>query len=349
MVRVRDLLIFGEFVCGAIAAAGQTLPATGPAPFRSGTRIVEVAVSATTQPKAFALRDLIHPPVTDLQATDLKVFDNGVEQAIASFEKIGAAGQARNGVSIAGDDSGARKSRPAVIVLFDGLDTPIQDQFAGHDGIAKMLDRFPPETRIALLGMDEDFRVLQDFSYDRKALRAAIYKYERDYPMSAYSNGPNAFGMPFPFMDSTTRIAMSVDALKQLARLAGNVRGRKNVLWVSGGFPLTKFHGEVMKGVRELVAADVALYPVNRQGLLPGNTDDIRELAALTGGKAFYGSNDVTDMAEAAVKSMGDGYVLTFVPTGYREDGSFHELRVETSRRHVELHYRMGYVADPSK
>lgn len=43
---------------------------------------------------------------------------------------------------------------------------------------------------------------------------------------------------------------------------------------------------------------------------------------------------------------MGDGYVLTFVPRDYLDDGSFHELRVKTSRRHVELHYRMGYVAD---
>lgn len=333
-----------------IAAAGQTPPANRPpVEFRSGTRIVEITLSATTPPKPFALRDQVHTPVTDLKATDLRVFDNGVQQAITSFQKIGDATPTRNGVSIAGDDSGAPQAPASIIVLFDGLDTDIRDQFMGHDGIAKMLDGFPPETRIALLAMDEDFRVLQDFSYDRKVLRAAIYKYERDYPVYAYSDGPMPFGMPFPMMDGMTRIGKSVDALKQLARLAGNVRGKKNVLWVSGGFPLAKFHGEVMKGVRELIAANVALYPVNPQGLLAGNTDDLRELAALTGGKAFYGSNDVTGMAEAAVKSLGDGYVLTFVPTGYREDGSFHELRVETSRRHVELHYRIGYVADPSK
>jgi hypothetical protein len=36
-------------------------------------------------------------------------------------------------------------------------------------------------------------------------------------------------------------------------------------------------------------------------------------------------------MAEAALKSTGDGYHLTFAPAVYREDGSFHELRVENS------------------
>src|ERR1700733_7586736 len=121
-MRVRGVLMLG-----AMVAAGQTPPANGPpttgpaVEFRSGTRIVEITLSATTTPKPFALRDLVHPPVIDLEATDLRVFDNGVEQAITSFEKIGGAARARNGVSIAGEDSGAMQARAAVIVLFDGL------------------------------------------------------------------------------------------------------------------------------------------------------------------------------------------------------------------------------------
>ncbi len=131
-MRVRGFLVFGEILLGAMAAAGQTPSVSGPAvAFRSGTRIVEITLSATTPPKGFVLRDLIHPPVIDLEAKDLRIFDNGVEQTIASFDKIGAAAPARNGVSIAGDDSGARQARASIIVLFDGLDTEIRDQFAG--------------------------------------------------------------------------------------------------------------------------------------------------------------------------------------------------------------------------
>ncbi len=339
-MRVRDLLLIG-----ATVAAGQAPPATvPPVAFRSGTRIVEITLSATTPPKRFALRDLTHPPVNDLQAADLKVFDNGVEQAIASFEKIGGAVRGRNGVSIAGENPGAQQAQASIIVLFDSLNSTRRDQFISHDEIAKLFDRLPRETRFALLGMDDYFRVLQDFSSDREALRAAIRKYEWDYAFSPFGGRE----VPHPMMDGVTRIAKSVDALKQVARLAGNVRGKKNVLWMSSGFSSTMFRGEVMKAVRELVAANVALYPINPAGL-EGTSDDILELAALTGGKAFYGSNDVTGMAEAALKSVGEGYILTFVPSSYREDGSFHELRVETSRRNVELHYRIGYVADPSK
>jgi VWFA-related protein len=343
-MRIRDLLLVGLIAAGASMAAGQAPPATGPpASFRSGTRIVEITLSATTPPKRFALRDQFHPPVNDLRAADLRVFDNGVEQTIASFEKIGGAVRGHNGVSIAGEDSGAQQA--SIIVLFDSLNTGQRDQFISHDEISKLFDRLPRETRFALLGMDEYFRVLQDFSSDRAALRAAIRKYEWDYAFVAFAGGE----APYPTMDGPGRIARSVDALKQVARLAGHVRGKKNVLWMSSGFALMPFHGEVMKAVRDLVAANVALYPIDPAGVLGGSADDLLELARLTGGKAFYGSNDVTGMAEAALRSMGDGYVLTFVPAGYREDGSFHQLRVETSRRNVELHYRIGYVADPSK
>jgi len=336
-MRPRDLLLLATTL-----AAAQAPPPAPPVTFRSGTRIVEITLSATTPPRRFALRDKIHPPVKNLQAADLRVFDNGVEQTIASFEKIVGAAPVRNGVSVAGEDPAARPA--SIIVLFDSLNTQARDQFISHDDISKLFDRLPPDTRFALLGMDEYFRVLQDFSSDRKALRAAIHKYEWDYAFSAFADGD----APYATMSPTARIARSVDALKQVARLAANVRGKKNVLWMSSGFAVAPFRGEVMKAVRELVAADVALYPIDPGGILPASTDDIDELASLTGGKAFAGSNDVAGMALKALKSTSEGYVLTFVPSGYREDGSYHELRVETSRPHVELHYRVGYVADPS-
>jgi VWFA-related protein len=278
----------------------------------------------------------------DLKAADLRVFDNGVEQAIASFEKIGGVVKARNGVSIVGEDPQAKAS---IIILFDSLNTARGDQFISHDEIAKLFGRLPG-TRFALLGMDEYLRVLQDFSSDREALRAAIHKYEWDYAFDAFTE---AGDRPYPAMDMQTRIAKTVDALRQVARLAGNVRGKKNLLWLTSGFPVAMFRGEVMKAVHELVAANVALYPINPAGLLPGDADDIVELAALTGGHATYGSNNVTGMAEDAIKSTGEGYVMTFVPSGYSEDGSFHEIRVETSIPKVELHYRIGYIAGPSR
>jgi VWFA-related protein len=332
-MRVRDL-----FFIGTVVAAGQAPPA-----FHTGTRIVEVTLSATSPPKHFALRDQLHTPVNDLSAADLRIFDNGVPQTIASFERIGGAVRGRNGVSVAGDAS--EDQRASVIVLFDSLNTAKRNQFISHDEVRKLLLRLPPETRVALVGMDEYLRVFQDFSFDREALRAAIPKYERDYAFDAFSAGE----VPYANLDPRARISKSVDALSQLARLAENVRGKKNVLWMSSGFPLNVLRGELMKAVRALVAANVALYPISPEGLEPDSTDNIVELAALTGGKAFYGSNDVAGMAQAALKFTGDGYVLTFVPTDYREDGSFHQLRVETSRRQVELHYRIGYVADPSK
>src|SRR5580700_5480324 len=98
------------FLLTIAAAFGQTPPAQEPVPaFRAGTRVVEITLAATHSPNKFALRDLLTPPVNDLRATDLRLFDNGVEQAIASFEKLGEAG--------ASTSSGPEPPRLSIIVL----------------------------------------------------------------------------------------------------------------------------------------------------------------------------------------------------------------------------------------
>jgi len=76
-------------------------------------------------------------------------------------------------------------------------------------------------------------------------------------------------------------------------------------------------------------------------------SDSMTEMAEQTGGKEFYGSNDVGALVRGAMDDAREGYLLTFVPKDYLEDGSFHNLRLTTWRKHVELRYRPGYVADP--
>jgi VWFA-related protein len=107
------------------------------------------------------------------------------------------------------------------------------------------------------------------------------------------------------------------------------------------------FHAEVVQAMRELAAANVVLSPVIASGVGVFNPDSMLEMAEQTGGRVFSGSNDVAALARDAMDDMREAYLLTFVPKDYREDGSFHILRLTTSRRGVELRYRPGYVADP--
>ena len=80
-----------------------------------------------------------------------------------------------------------------------------------------------------------------------------------------------------------TRIAMTLDALKQLGRYLSGIPGRKNVVWFSGFFPAgivpdpdlpdpfstaVNFKEEIRKTTDLLAAAQVALYPIAAEGLV---------------------------------------------------------------------------------
>ena len=74
----------------------------------------------------------------------------------------------------------------------------------------------------------------------------------------------------------------------------------------------------------------------------------MEEVAELTGGRAFHDDNGIGAhaLARSAPDDAREGYVLTYTPNNYREDGSLHKVLLRTSRKGVELRYRPGYVAN---
>src|ERR1700733_12879410 len=87
----------------AILASLAAIPAPAQNPvFQAETRIVEVAIVA---------RDSSGEPVEGLTADDFRVFDNGVEQKIQSFDKLWDPPRAANGLPI-----GLPPKRPTIIV-----------------------------------------------------------------------------------------------------------------------------------------------------------------------------------------------------------------------------------------
>ena len=69
------------------------------------------------------------------------------------------------------------------------------------------------------------------------------------------------------------------------------------------------------------------------------------EVAAHTGGRAFYGSNDILG-AIRSVYSDGDvTYTIGFYPADLKYDGKFHPLKLKLrKRRGVTLRYQTGYL-----
>jgi VWFA-related protein len=134
---------------------------------------------------------------------------------------------------------------------------------------------------------------------------------------------------------------------------------------------------EIEAAARALNDANVAIYPVDARAIIPSmdmlsdsskmgpkgrgglpmmgstvemtpapeNFETMDEIAAATGGRAFYNTNDIDVSLRRAIDDSRDSYLLGYYPSNAKWDGSFHEIRVEVKQRHVELRYRRGYYA----
>jgi VWFA-related protein len=364
-------------------------------PLRVTTRLVEVSVVAETKEGQ---------AVADLKQEEFRLFDQGREQRIAAFAPPAAARPAParplppNTFSNRLDKLGAPAG--ATVILFDGLNTRLTDQAYARRQVLKFLRQLRPGERVALYVLGRGPRILQDFTSDVAAVRDALEKFQGepspslDFPLydpavSAAEHfgawlGELAVNLIEHFEeDRAFRTARSLIAIAQhLERLPG----RKNLLWVSGSFPISieleqlprpsrsgrrprSISPEVERAARALNNANLAVYPIDARGLMapqeyradlaaaaehvPGRDQamfaTMRLLARRTGGRAFYNNNDLYAALRRATEDAGRAYVLSYYPSHEEWNGRFRELKVEVSRPGVELHYRGGYFAQPDE
>jgi len=69
------------------------------------------------------------------------------------------------------------------------------------------------------------------------------------------------------------------------------------------------------------------------------------DIARETGGKAFYGSNDIKAALSASMDEGENYYTLAYTPENRKWDGKYRKLEVKTSQGGTKLTYRRGYYA----
>jgi len=73
--------------------------------------------------------------------------------------------------------------------------------------------------------------------------------------------------------------------------------------------------------------------------------DTMKNLAHETGGRAFYGTNDLSAAIDESMEQGSRYYTLAYVPTNSRSDGLYRSIKVSSERAGLELAYRRGYFA----
>ena len=75
----------------------------------------------------------------------------------------------------------------------------------------------------------------------------------------------------------------------------------------------------------------------------------MEQLAADTGGKAFYNTNDLNAAMMHAIENGAHYYTLVYTPTNKKMDGSYRRIEVKTTAGKYNLAYRRGYNADDTQ
>jgi hypothetical protein len=69
------------------------------------------------------------------------------------------------------------------------------------------------------------------------------------------------------------------------------------------------------------------------------------DIARETGGKAFYGSNDIKAALTASMDEGENYYTLAYTPENHKWDGKYRKLELKTTQDGAKLTYRRGYYA----
>src|SRR5712691_4741375 len=266
--------------------------------------------------------------VRDLKKEDFKLFEDGIERPIASFnvEKIEGA------------------PRPVAIVFaldLSGSMTP--DEVARISDamreFSRRLAEHPAVFAIMTFGMR--VKTLQSFTDDREKLDRAFERLAHE---------PNG-------MSTHTYDAVD-DAVRMLVRHAPLTRQhqlmKRDLVVITDGFPV----GDTVSPetvIERANASDTSVYVVTMPSfthmlasaqMTPLPTPlDVSGLVDKTGGRSVYANQkDLGPLFRAIAEEVASAYVLGFYPPEEkRYDGAFHTIRIEGPRGMTLRQSRPGY------
>jgi VWFA-related protein len=214
------------------------------------------------------------------------------------------------------------------------------------------IDRMPPGTRIAVLSMTNNLRILESFTSNQEILKAAINA--APYDLDGNGNGQH--------VQADMRNRMVLESFDQIAVDVTPLKGRKNLIWFTMGIPditdpnhdgsIPNYANPLSQMYDALTSAQISVYPIDVGGVGPlgGSQLSMQQVAETTGGIAYTESND---MATAVLKAIDNGanyYSISYIPPNAKYDGRLHEISVKVDRPDVHLVFRRDYYADePTK
>ena len=188
----------------------------------------------------------------------------------------------------------------------------------------------------------------------------------------------------FASYQQSRAIENTMQAFLMIAWSLSGIPGRKSLIWATGGFPfyidspstvpggnLSVLYERAMEALND---AQVSVYPVDVRGLVnysvvsdatvrgPANPQafamrntnrswlqsstigTLQEFAAMTGGRAFYNSNDLTASFKHAVEDSTSYYLVGYYMDTQNTKPGWRKLQVKVAHKDVEVRARSGFL-----
>jgi VWFA-related protein len=178
-------------------------------------------------------------------------------------------------------------------------------------------------------------------------------------------------------------IETTMNAFLGIAWSLSGIPGRKSLIWATGGFPFTISNPAAVPGgylstlyertMAALTAAQISVYPVdvrgltvvtpvgdasqsrvrtgpalaqqisNRSWLQQSSIDTLNEFADMTGGKAFYNTNDLSSSFKRAADDASSYYLVGYYLDKSNNHAGWRQLKVKVDKKDTEVRARKGF------
>jgi VWFA-related protein len=181
-------------------------------------------------------------------------------------------------------------------------------------------------------------------------------------------------------MQQQRAIEATMRGFLSIAWSLSGIPGRKSLIWLTGGFPfymdspaavpggyLSTLYEQAMQALND---AEISIYPVDARGLV-GFSDasssirgggaafarslsarswlqnstlgTLKDFAEMTGGRAFYNTNDLATSFQRAATDSSSYYLLGYYLDTKNSKGGWRQLRVKVAKPGAQVRARSGF------
>jgi VWFA-related protein len=320
--------------------------------------------------------------VMDLTRDDFQVFEGSKPQRMLSFRRNEPS--VKRVMQAAHDEYSNRTGAPTVpvrVILFDLLNARFEDRGYMLNQLVPALQHVEASDSLYfyILTMNGTLYAVHGLP-DAKGVHppaADAKPWTDDIKALLDDASREVFRLRPIDIDVDMRVRMTYRALESMASLVAAAPGRKSLIWISHGVPISLGPGNqlvyesvdysplLQRLTGMLDRAEVAVYTVRQPksmaptatspasaspgaadgpGITMSTEETLDQFAQLTGGHAFM-TPDIRGAIALAASDARVSYQIVYEPSLGNWDGKYHKIRVTCTRKGVKLETKQGYYA----